>query len=308
MPLAEELQASGRWLFRWRGYLPLLLLVFFWPALRQFAYPFGDKRWNEVWALVCLGISLGGATIRAITVAQTPRGTSGRNRKKQRADELNTTGMYSIVRHPLYLGNFIAALGAFLFLRVWWLPFIYIAIFALYYERIILAEEGFLKERFEQAYLDWANSTPAFLPRFRQWRSPQVPFSFRKALHEEPQTFLAVTAMMYGLVLAGDYRVSGRFETDPLWNVLLGSALAAFIVLRLLRRFSSVLKDAHASDIANILDMEGIAIRAGHHCAQPVMQRFGVGATARVSLGIYTTREDIDRLASALRKVGDIFK
>jgi cysteine desulfurase / selenocysteine lyase len=70
---------------------------------------------------------------------------------------------------------------------------------------------------------------------------------------------------------------------------------------------SFVMKDAHASDIANILDMEGIAIRAGHHCAQPIMQRFGVGATARASLGIYTTREDIDRLAAALKKVADIF-
>jgi protein-S-isoprenylcysteine O-methyltransferase Ste14 len=246
MPLAEELQSSGRWLFRWRGYLPLLLLVLFWPALLQFSYPLGSQRWNEVWAWVCLCISFSGAAIRAITVGESPYGTSGRNRKKQRADGLNTTGMYSIVRHPLYLGNFIASLGAFLFLRVWWLPCLYVAIFALYYERIILAEEGFLRERFDRAYLDWADATPAFVPRFKQWRSPEVPFSLRKVLHEEPQTFLAVTAMMYGLVLAGDYRVSGRFEPDPVWNVLLACALAAFVVLRMLRRFTSVLKDGEA--------------------------------------------------------------
>jgi len=65
--------------------------------------------------------------------------------------------------------------------------------------------------------------------------------------------------------------------------------------------------NAHASDIANVLDLEGIAIRAGHHCAQPVMQRFGVSATARASLGIYTVREDIDRLADGLRKVASLF-
>jgi cysteine desulfurase/selenocysteine lyase len=67
------------------------------------------------------------------------------------------------------------------------------------------------------------------------------------------------------------------------------------------------MRDAHPADIANILDLEGIAIRAGHHCAQPVMARFGVTATARASLGIYTTRADIDRLVAGLRKVSEVF-
>ena len=59
---------------------------------------------------------------------------------------------------------------------------------------------------------------------------------------------------------------------------------------------------AHAADISSLLDMEGVAIRAGHHCAQPVMARFGVPATARASLGVYSSREDIDRLVEALLK------
>jgi cysteine desulfurase/selenocysteine lyase len=65
---------------------------------------------------------------------------------------------------------------------------------------------------------------------------------------------------------------------------------------------SFVLPGCHAADISTLLDMQGVAIRAGHHCAQPVMQRFGVPATARISLGVYTTREDIDRAAAALVK------
>jgi cysteine desulfurase/selenocysteine lyase len=67
------------------------------------------------------------------------------------------------------------------------------------------------------------------------------------------------------------------------------------------------LPGAQPADIAAILDMEGIAIRAGHHCAQPVMARFGVPATARASLGIYTTREDIDRLVAGLATVVRLF-
>jgi len=67
------------------------------------------------------------------------------------------------------------------------------------------------------------------------------------------------------------------------------------------------LPGAQPSDISTILDMEGVAIRAGHHCAQPVMARFGVPATARASLGIYTTRADIDRLVVGLQTVARLF-
>lgn len=243
MPLAEEMLASGHWLFRWRGFLPLLLLLLFWAALRDYHYPFSSVHLNGAWELGCLGISLCGATIRALTVAQAPRGTSGRNRKKQRADELNALGMYSIVRHPLYVGNFLASLGACLFLGVWWLPVLFTMIYALYYERIMLAEEGFLRERFGQAYLDWASKTPAVLPRFQLWRRSMHPFSLRKAFREEPQTVLAITAAMYALRVAANYQVTGKLETQLLWNVLLAVAVFAFLALRMLRKFSSVLQD-----------------------------------------------------------------
>jgi cysteine desulfurase / selenocysteine lyase len=64
---------------------------------------------------------------------------------------------------------------------------------------------------------------------------------------------------------------------------------------------------AHPHDIGTILDREGVAIRTGHHCTQPVMARFGVPATARASLAVYNTRADIDRLIAALQKVNEVF-
>lgn len=70
---------------------------------------------------------------------------------------------------------------------------------------------------------------------------------------------------------------------------------------------SFTLNDIHPHDIATILDGEGVAIRAGHHCAQPVMKHFGVPATARASLGVYNTQNDIDALIGALNIVNDIF-
>ncbi|MFN4230171.1 cysteine desulfurase [Parvibaculum sp.] len=63
---------------------------------------------------------------------------------------------------------------------------------------------------------------------------------------------------------------------------------------------SFVMENAHPHDIATVIDRAGVAVRAGHHCAQPVMERFGVGATTRASFGMYNTLEEVDRLADAL--------
>ena len=62
-----------------------------------------------------------------------------------------------------------------------------------------------------------------------------------------------------------------------------------------------------AAEIIKALDREGIAVRAGHHCAEPLMHRFGLESTARASFGIYTTHEEIDFLADALTRVREFF-
>jgi cysteine desulfurase/selenocysteine lyase len=70
---------------------------------------------------------------------------------------------------------------------------------------------------------------------------------------------------------------------------------------------SFTLDDVHPHDIGTILDQDGIAVRAGHHCAQPVMKRFGVPATVRASLAFYNTKEEIDALAQGLQRVMEVF-
>jgi cysteine desulfurase/selenocysteine lyase len=70
---------------------------------------------------------------------------------------------------------------------------------------------------------------------------------------------------------------------------------------------SFVLGDIHAHDVGTILDREGIAVRTGHHCAQPVMQRYDVPATARASFAFYNTREEVDLLVKGLHKVLEVF-
>jgi cysteine desulfurase/selenocysteine lyase len=71
---------------------------------------------------------------------------------------------------------------------------------------------------------------------------------------------------------------------------------------------SFILDGIHPHDIGTILDKYGIAIRTGHHCAQPVMAFFGIPATARASLGLYNTREDMEALVWGLRKVREVFR
>ena len=70
---------------------------------------------------------------------------------------------------------------------------------------------------------------------------------------------------------------------------------------------SFVLDGVHPHDIGTILDQDGIAIRTGHHCTQPLMERFGVPATARASLALYNTREEIDALVKGIHKVQEVF-
>ena len=70
---------------------------------------------------------------------------------------------------------------------------------------------------------------------------------------------------------------------------------------------SFVMEGVHPHDIGTIVDREGVAIRTGHHCAQPVMERFNIPATARASLAMYNTREELDALGRALRKVREVF-
>ncbi len=65
--------------------------------------------------------------------------------------------------------------------------------------------------------------------------------------------------------------------------------------------------NAHPHDVGSLLDAKGIAVRAGHHCAQPVMQHFGIPATTRASFGAYNTRDEVDRLVAAVEEIGGMF-
>jgi protein-S-isoprenylcysteine O-methyltransferase Ste14 len=241
MALREEFESNGTWLFRWRSFLPLVLLALFVLALRGYRYPGDSERLHHIWMGVCLLVGLFGLGIRAYAAGYAPRGTSGRNTRRQIADTLNTTGPYSLVRNPLYLGNFFMGLGPALFPGMWWLTLIYALVFWLYYERIIFAEEAFLREKFGQTFLDWAARTPAFVPRFSLYRRSELPFSWRTVLRREYNGMLGLVAVLFVLNLVGDAFYRRRVQVDEDWIWLLAATVLVWLVLRSLRKYTHLL-------------------------------------------------------------------
>jgi len=185
---------------------------------------------------------LAGLAIRVVTVGHVPRGTSGRNTHEgQVAEVLNTSGIYSVVRHPLYLGNFVIWLGIAMFCRLWWLTAIFALAFWIYYERIMFAEGEFLRRKFGEAYLAWAEKTPAFLPRLTGWRRPELPFSLRTVLRREYPGLFAICACFFALEAYQRVVIRGEWRPNPLWTGVFIAGLLAFLALRTLKRRTMLL-------------------------------------------------------------------
>jgi hypothetical protein len=132
-------------------------------------------------------------------------------------------------------------LGIALFAHLWWLTLIYILVFWLYYERIIFAEEAYLRDKFGNEYLEWANKTPAFIPKLSQYRKANLPFSLRNVLRREYNGFFAVIVILFVLETVGEIFVKGRLEFDLGWIFLLGIGFVVWMVLRSLKKYTKVL-------------------------------------------------------------------
>lgn len=243
--LSEEFVAQGNWLFRHRGVVPAVSIIPFTIAVLDWRDLYSSHYAQNLWAAGCLGISIIGLLIRAATIGRIPRGTSGCNTHGQKAARLNTTGMYSLMRNPLYFGNFMIWLGIMAVFHDFMLLLWFLCAFWLYYERIILAEELFLEESFGESYRQWARRTPAFWPRLSGWERPALPFSIRAVLRRDYGACLGVTAAYY-IVDAAHHLLTDRvFRPDPLWTGLLVVGLFQFLVLRSLKKHTAVL------DLAN---------------------------------------------------------
>jgi len=238
MALREDMEKQGGWLFRWRSYLPLLGIPIFIIAIRQsgiLEHKFGDSV-GDFWGSCAVIVSFLGLFVRCVTAGYAPRGTSGRNTKSQVAEVLNTTGMYSISRNPLYLGNFIIVLGITLFIQVWWLALLVWFGFWLYYERIMFAEEEFLRDKFKGQFIEWAEKTPIVVPRFKNWQKPELGFSFKTVLRREFSTFLSIVATFFFLEIVTNFITKRKFTVGSSWVIFFVISLGIYLTFLFLKK------------------------------------------------------------------------
>ena len=195
MALQEEFEKQGLWLFRYRGVLPVIILMigfllFIQTELNPDSFFLKNSPYEIYFEMFCLAIGLFGLFIRICVIGFTPKNTSGRTVKNQVADTLNTKGMYSLVRHPLYVGNYFMWLGPAILSGNFWFVVAFTLSYWVYYERIMYAEEQFLRNKFGSIYTDWSNKVPAFVPDFKNFIKADLSLSWKKSSAKRDYRYL----------------------------------------------------------------------------------------------------------------------
>jgi len=243
MALVNSFEKSGNYLFKNRGHIPVILYLLVIPVLYFTSYPILDEIQYQILTGFAIFLSILGFIVRAISIGTTPKGTSGRNTKEQVAESLNSTGIYSMIRHPLYLGNFLMWIGIVVFTFNIYFVIIVSLAFWLYYERIMFAEERFLERKFGDVYMKWSETIPAFIPCFKSYKKNEVPFSIVSVLRREYSGFLATVWSFAFVDHLRYYFTTDSFNLYRNSSYILVGAMVITIVLRTLKHNTKVLSE-----------------------------------------------------------------
>ena len=159
------------------------------------------------------------------------------------AEVLNSTGIYSMVRHPLYLGNYFMWIGIVVFTFNWYFVVVVSLLYWVYYERIMFAEERFLERKFGQQYLEWASKLPAFIPKFSQFKKSNIPFSLVSVLRREYSGVLATVIGFVFVLLLRNFFEGNKVLVSESWLNVLAITTLVSLVLRTLKRSTSLLDE-----------------------------------------------------------------
>jgi len=249
MDLKHSFEKKGILFFRYRGQIPLVLFVVAAPAI--YLSPtqhFWVRGWYPIILLSgCVLLSFSGFWIRFLAIGRSAKQTSGRNTWGHEAKNLNTSGMYSIVRNPLYLGNFLIWMGIVVFTANVWFMLLVILAFWLYYERIIFSEEAFLEREFGNDFLEWSKRVPVFIPSMKNYEKPSIAFSLKTILRRE---YPGVSATIMGFVYVEFIRF-WVLTGSPQWlwrhGIVVLVALLLSLILRTLKHHTNILKEEDRS-------------------------------------------------------------
>jgi protein-S-isoprenylcysteine O-methyltransferase Ste14 len=243
MSLLRNFEKQGNLLFRYRGQFPVLLFLVAVP----FIYETSTRNISDlelaIFRYSAVLSTLAGFLFRAFAIGTTPKGTSGRNTEEQVAEQLNTSGLYSTVRHPLYFGNYLMWLGIVLFTYNISFVLLFTLAFWLYYERIMYAEERFLEKKFGEAFLHWASGVPAFIPRMNRFTKSNVPFSLKTVLRREYSGVLATIVAFFYIHTVRKLFLNGDYLPSVYWQTILVAAVLSALILRSLKKYTRLLSE-----------------------------------------------------------------
>ena len=231
----QELARSGRALFRIRGhYINIIIAIGVLVAFLMRAWgPFENAQANMAWFWLSLAIALAGALIRVQVNGHAALGTSGKVKAAAEAAELNTTGAYSLVRNPLYVGRIVNFTGIAMLTGSAFYGAVIFFLSILVYERISAYEEDFLTGKFGADYERWAASVPALMPRLHGWVPPKYPFWWRRMLWREYKKFFQLGTALFLYDLARRGFDPHALPQDLFWYYAYGALCAARVGFKL---------------------------------------------------------------------------
>jgi protein-S-isoprenylcysteine O-methyltransferase Ste14 len=243
MALIHSLEKNGNFLFKYRGQFPMLLFFAAIPVIYFTDYQLfnSNSLLHDFVLYFAIFISFLGQYIRAVAIGTSHKSTSGRNTKEQVAEALNTKGIYSTIRHPLYLGNYFMWIGVIIYTFNIWFVIIATLLFWLYYERIMFAEERFLEKKFGKDYLDWSLKVPAFIPSFKNYEKTPIKFSLKTILRRE---YSGVSATIISFLFIDFFKrlfEQGEVKFELYQAIILGVALSISLILRTLKHHTKIL-------------------------------------------------------------------
>jgi protein-S-isoprenylcysteine O-methyltransferase Ste14 len=240
MSLINSFEKSGNFLFKFRGHLPIVLFLLAIPVAIFNSNQFSIRNNQFGILIISFLFVFVGHLIRVLTVGKRSIQSSGRNRSHQVAKELNTTGIYSVVRHPLYLGNAFIWFGLLCFFGNLWFLIVCSLIYWIYYERIMFAEEQFLGRQFGENFNNWSIKVPALIPSFRNYVPSQLVFSWRVVFKNEyPGWISTMTSFLYLSILKRSASIQKiQFsKTDAYFALFI---LIFGLILKGLKKYSNI--------------------------------------------------------------------
>lgn len=243
MALIHSFEKSGNYLFRKRGQLPIILFVLVVPVLYFTNSSALSGNLRTTLTIISISVSFLGFLVRAIAIGTTPKGTSGRNTREQVAESLNRTGIYSMLRHPLYLGNYLMWLGIVIFTFNFYFVIIVSLAFWLYYERIMFAEERYLEQKFGEYYTSWSKTVHAFIPGLTRYIKSDIPFSWVSILRREYSGVLATVISFAFIDHLRYFFETGHLNADRISTYCLIVTLIITLILRTIKHSTKLLTE-----------------------------------------------------------------